>query len=704
MTRAIDCLVNVDFGDRAQQPEWMIRVKEDTFKGGDSFFQSPELDQLIENMDANGVEKAILITGVGATGEHRAIRFAEARPDRFALAMGGFNLLRPMKALAALESFVRDHPVAYAVVGPSFWGDGSTRRATPCTTRSTPSAASSDLPLCINTGIPGPPIPGEVQNPIHLDRVCVRFPELKLCMIHGADPWWDIAIRLLIKYSQPAPDDVGLVAEAAPGEPAALHADARARTASSSPPTTRCSRWSGAWARPPPSTSPKRSGTTGSTPTRSRSSSARRRTDAIGLRAGGSAGGERAGRPERGRLEALSQQPVARNVGMQVVVEAALVRLAQQCQAVEREQSLVTVIAPAGDGARHDLPDAPRRQGERGALGREVDRANAVRTAVGFRDRGPGMVLDEGQKTGDTRRRGVPGWPSRTVSRKPWRAGTNVRSVMDAAFMRLMPTFMEMQSASRSRMVRATKGSSWHWPANARSTRSRSRTSRHGDRPRGRRPVHFGAMADGAPVVDPPSASRREERPAGADPHPQLMQLDRCSCRQPQLAPPLHACRPELEAERRAAARLELDLHVARRRALDPDDRRLHRPFQPGDLAVHDQFHRRRHVVEHGRGDGRGKELKLQHGRVRDQLHADAGRQRHRGVHHQVRQLGAGPVGKSAGHHSAAEPRLERERALDELGGVGERDRVERRRHAPVKRGSRRSRNDVIPSAMSVVV
>ena len=56
------------------------------------------------------------------------------------------------------------------------------------------------MPLCINTGIPGPPIPGEVQNPIHLDRVCVRFPELKLCMIHGADPWWDVAIRLLIKY------------------------------------------------------------------------------------------------------------------------------------------------------------------------------------------------------------------------------------------------------------------------------------------------------------------------------------------------------------------------------------------------------------------------------------------------------------------------------------------------------------------------
>ena len=57
-----------------------------------------------------------------------------------------------------------------------------------------------DLPVCINTGIPGPPLPAEAQNPIHLDRVCIRFPELKLCMIHGADPWWDTAIRLMLKY------------------------------------------------------------------------------------------------------------------------------------------------------------------------------------------------------------------------------------------------------------------------------------------------------------------------------------------------------------------------------------------------------------------------------------------------------------------------------------------------------------------------
>jgi predicted TIM-barrel fold metal-dependent hydrolase len=108
--------------------------------------------------------------------------------------------LRPMPTLRALESFVRDHPVAYAVIGPSFWGDGMYPATDAVYYPLYTKCCELDLPLCMNTGIPGPPIPGEVQNPMYLDRVCVRFPELRLCMIHGADPWWDTAIRLMLKY------------------------------------------------------------------------------------------------------------------------------------------------------------------------------------------------------------------------------------------------------------------------------------------------------------------------------------------------------------------------------------------------------------------------------------------------------------------------------------------------------------------------
>src|SRR5262245_13160867 len=122
VTRAIDCLVNVDMGD-VKQPDWMVRVKEDYFKGGDSFFRSPDLAELLDDMDKNGVERAILLTSL-AKSDDRAQRYASERPDRFSLGVGGLDLLRPMRTLRSLEAFVRDHPVSYALVGPSFWGDG----------------------------------------------------------------------------------------------------------------------------------------------------------------------------------------------------------------------------------------------------------------------------------------------------------------------------------------------------------------------------------------------------------------------------------------------------------------------------------------------------------------------------------------------------------------------------------------------------
>jgi predicted TIM-barrel fold metal-dependent hydrolase len=56
------------------------------------------------------------------------------------------------------------------------------------------------LPVTVTTGIPGPPLPGRCQDPMHLDDVCLYFPELNLVMANGADPWWAVAIRLMLKY------------------------------------------------------------------------------------------------------------------------------------------------------------------------------------------------------------------------------------------------------------------------------------------------------------------------------------------------------------------------------------------------------------------------------------------------------------------------------------------------------------------------
>ena len=197
--KAIDCLVNVHFGETAQATGVHAQGPRRLLQGPGVDVRAGRTAELLEEMDEHGVAKAILMDNL-VKPSVTARKFVEERPDRFALAMGGVNLLRPVPALRELAAVHRDLPVAYTAVGPSFWGDGMYPPSDAVYYPLYAKCAELELPLCINTGLPGPPIPGEAQNPIHLDRVCVRFPELKLCMIHGADPWWDVAIRLLIKY------------------------------------------------------------------------------------------------------------------------------------------------------------------------------------------------------------------------------------------------------------------------------------------------------------------------------------------------------------------------------------------------------------------------------------------------------------------------------------------------------------------------
>jgi predicted TIM-barrel fold metal-dependent hydrolase len=57
-----------------------------------------------------------------------------------------------------------------------------------------------DLPICVTTGIAGPRVPSACQATELIDDVCWHFPELKFVMRHGAEPWADLAVKLLLKW------------------------------------------------------------------------------------------------------------------------------------------------------------------------------------------------------------------------------------------------------------------------------------------------------------------------------------------------------------------------------------------------------------------------------------------------------------------------------------------------------------------------
>ena len=41
--KAIDCLINVHFGETEAQPSWMLKVRDDYFKGPESMFAPVDL-------------------------------------------------------------------------------------------------------------------------------------------------------------------------------------------------------------------------------------------------------------------------------------------------------------------------------------------------------------------------------------------------------------------------------------------------------------------------------------------------------------------------------------------------------------------------------------------------------------------------------------------------------------------------------------
>jgi predicted TIM-barrel fold metal-dependent hydrolase len=57
-----------------------------------------------------------------------------------------------------------------------------------------------DIPMITNAGVPGPRVPMDCQDVRHFDQVCYDFPELRIVMRHGAEPWEEMAVKLMLKW------------------------------------------------------------------------------------------------------------------------------------------------------------------------------------------------------------------------------------------------------------------------------------------------------------------------------------------------------------------------------------------------------------------------------------------------------------------------------------------------------------------------
>jgi uncharacterized protein len=56
------------------------------------------------------------------------------------------------------------------------------------------------LSVWVTTGVPGPRVPMAAQHVERIDVVMYDFPELVFVMRHGAEPWTELAVKLMVKW------------------------------------------------------------------------------------------------------------------------------------------------------------------------------------------------------------------------------------------------------------------------------------------------------------------------------------------------------------------------------------------------------------------------------------------------------------------------------------------------------------------------
>ena len=163
----------------------------------DRMTEASNADRVVEMMDAYGVSIAQI--GVSSAAPEGALALFEKYPTRFFGAVG-VDPNAGMEGVRALENTVNLHPniraasAAPCLLNPQVPIDD--KRFYPIYAK----CCELDIPINILVGVPGPRVPYACQHPGLLDEVAWFFPELKVVMRHGGDPWTDLCVKLLLKW------------------------------------------------------------------------------------------------------------------------------------------------------------------------------------------------------------------------------------------------------------------------------------------------------------------------------------------------------------------------------------------------------------------------------------------------------------------------------------------------------------------------
>ena len=154
---------------------------------------------VLDEMDHFNIERAMLGIGgradVERSNSHRAL---ELHPDRF---FGSYEV-DPNLGMNGVRDLVRAYET-YGIKAATAFPAGMMPQVPINDKKFYPLYAKCielEIPICITTGVPGPRVPMLCQKTELLDEVCWFFPELRIVMRHGAEPWDALAVKLMLKW------------------------------------------------------------------------------------------------------------------------------------------------------------------------------------------------------------------------------------------------------------------------------------------------------------------------------------------------------------------------------------------------------------------------------------------------------------------------------------------------------------------------
>jgi uncharacterized protein len=153
------------------------------------------VDVTLAEMDCYGIITGLVSLSVNSEVVQGALR---RHPDRFAASL----TVDPNQGMSGVEDLVRAYEI-WGVSAASFFPHGTFPQVAidaPLAYVYYAKCVELNLPVFINVGIAGPRVPSLVQHVERLDQVLYDFPDLVVVMRHGAEPWTDLAVKLMIKW------------------------------------------------------------------------------------------------------------------------------------------------------------------------------------------------------------------------------------------------------------------------------------------------------------------------------------------------------------------------------------------------------------------------------------------------------------------------------------------------------------------------